>query len=159
MTPEIPSDVDQPFVDQPLRVQSPEQTATIAVDLLNVALPQVVATAVRSLPDPADWLARVITDAARRELLANVAVTIALNTHSIDPVPSSNTDLPPRRGSHPDAEPDLIPVGSLVRNSLRWLGIVQAYNPDTGRYLVAFKNGILREFPRYLLTFVALEPE
>jgi len=154
MTSEITPDHNKKLNDQPFKQPQP-----IVVDSLTVVLPQVVAIAVRSLPDPSDWLARVITEAARQELLADAAVTIVLDNHSMDPSPSPSTNLPPRRGSHPDTEPDLIPVGSLVRNSLRWLGTVQTYNPDTGRYLVAFKNGILREFPRYLLTFVALESE
>ncbi|MCS6813129.1 MAG: hypothetical protein NZ772_06100 [Cyanobacteria bacterium] len=133
---------------------------TIELSAFRLDLPATVVHAVQSLPDPADWLARVITEAARRELLTTTNVEITVNTQpAIQSPSSSNPDMPPRRGHATTPEPDPIPVGSLVRNSLRWLGTVQTYNPDTGRYLIAFHNGVLREFPRYLLTFVALASE
>lgn len=132
---------------------------TVELNAFQLNLPTTVVHAVQSLPDPADWLARVITEAARRELLTTTNVEITVNTQPAIQSPlSSNSDVPPRRGNA-TPEPDPIPVGSLVRNSLRWLGTVQTYNPDTGRYLIAFHNGVLREFPRYLLTFVALASE
>jgi hypothetical protein len=142
---------------------------TVRLETLHISLPQVVAEAIRALPSPADWLTRVITEAACRELLESSAIRLALQPASpLLPSTEPSTELSTNvlsSGSHAShwgegistAEPDPIPIGSLVRNSLRWLGTVQTYNPDTGRYLVAFNNGILREFPRHLLTFVALE--
>ena len=119
-----------------------------------VVVPEAVEAVVRSLPDPSAWLQRVIIEAAIQELLTSSTLNLVLQ-----PDAATAYSPQPELDRQEKFEPEELPVGCLVRNPLRWLGRVKTYNSTSGRYLVAFQNGIDRDFPRHLLTFVALTPE
>ena len=124
-----------------------------ASTILQIVVPQSVEAVVRSLPDPAAWLQRVIIEAANQELLASSTLNVLLQA---DPTLVTSNPLAHQVSRSKIAlEPAELPIGCLVRNPLRWLGHVKTYDPQTGRYLVTFQNGIDRDFPRHLLTFVA----